>query len=1191
MTAPAAGRWFVSFLLGVLCAAAASSLHAQTWVLDPAVAPRLTIEQFPSVRELAFAPTTGGRLLIYGNFTHLGNLAAPGFARLESNGKIDATFTTDLSDTERVAVATALPSGNYLAVVVPTPTTPRPPGVLGMISDYWPFGLDQPVIVPVQPVVQPGLPPVVVPRPSSLIRLQPHGPRDPAFAPLACDNTPLLSPFPDGRILVWGDFRTVGGASRNGLARLAPDGALDASFAPALAPTPIVITAAVTAADGSSYVTGYFDESASKRTFVLARLLASGGRDPRFAPAPPTEKIFLLAIQSDGSLLAGNTTLSRYLPSGVRDPGYQLRIPSFVGPVRLAQLPDGRLAVEAVVNTPSNTRSTAIFIVRPDGSVDSSLAPLADTARWQGLVAVLPPGNLLLQHSSPFTGVPGGPPILPVPFGGPTIDSWALTTPNFSSRAPLSLVPIRHATASVDRLEIDAQGRAFVVGSFTHVDGQPRPGFARFLASGALDRGFVPATGNLLLVPPDGRPIVVAGNVARLRDDGSVDPAFAAPPTFPFEKTKWLAGAPDGRLLVATFDPDDKSEANLKLIWLDQNGRRLSTLPTSFAGFAWWGGPLTATPAGYISVSTGPSSVTVPPYPTSPISDPSFGGTPTIPFDPNRPDAIYYVPQPLWGVRILADRRLLVTGNFTTVDGLSRSGVVWLKPDGSVDGPQPPTPAPTGPTPGATAVPTRPLFSLPLPDGRVLVMDSDWDGTKFHTAATCLRDDGTTDPSFDVAANTLARSTQPLADSSFFSNGRRYRRDGALDRNFSPQFRQGPTVAIPSAALAGTSLWVGGDFDRVNGQPRTGLARFESREVVGLTYSPETQTVVAGRAAQFDVTLGTTQPATFSWTHNGVTLPGATTAILRLINTQAAQSGTYRAIVTIAGQTFTSDPATLTVAASTSRLVNFSARSVVAPGSPQIVGFVCATTTPRPVLLRAVGNGVPSGYSADLLPVPVLALYERNQIVAQDRGSAILSPMVTLAQSVGAFRIVSNLSQEAFAGISYGAALAPRLGTGVFTALTSAGDTRSGASLFEFYDTATVSQPTLVRNFSVRGQFVRGRNTVTGGFVIAGNGPVRILVRGLGPALLPFGVPDALSDPFLRLDPPRYTGPSFSNDDWAGVSDIAQAAQQSGAFPLLANSRDSALLLTLEPGVYTATLTSLTDTTGIGLLELYVVDF
>ena len=45
-----------------------------------------------------------------------------------------------------------------------------------------------------------------------------------------------------------------------------------------------------------------------------------------------------------------------------------------------------------------------------------------------------------------------------------------------------------------------------------------------------------------------------------------------------------------------------------------------------------------------------------------------------------------------------------------------------------------------------------------------------------------------------------------------------------------------------------------------------------------------------------------------------------------------------------------------------------------------------------------------------------------------------------------------------------------------------------------------------------------------------------------------------------------------------------------GAFPFIADRADSALLLTLQPGVYTAHIAGASETTGLSLLEVYDAD-
>ena len=52
-------------------------------------------------------------------------------------------------------------------------------------------------------------------------------------------------------------------------------------------------------------------------------------------------------------------------------------------------------------------------------------------------------------------------------------------------------------------------------------------------------------------------------------------------------------------------------------------------------------------------------------------------------------------------------------------------------------------------------------------------------------------------------------------------------------------------------------------------------------------------------------------------------------------------------------------------------------------------------------------------------------------------------------------------------------------------------------------------------------------------------------------------------------------------------ADVRQAITATGAFALPDNSLDAAILVSLEPGVYTAHATSATSSTGVALIEIY----
>ncbi len=128
-------------------------------------------------------------------------------------------------------------------------------------------------------------------------------------------------------------------------------------------------------------------------------------------------------------------------------------------------------------------------------------------------------------------------------------------------------------------------------------------------------------------------------------------------------------------------------------------------------------------------------------------------------------------------------------------------------------------------------------------------------------------------------------------------------------------------------------------------------------------------------------------------------------------------------------------------------------------------------------------------------------------------------------------------------------------------------------------------QPSLI-NIATRG-VVTATQSMTGGFVIQ-NGAKTVLIRAIGPTLGGFGVNGANNDPALTL----YMGQTAiaSNDNWgssANSADIVAAASTVGAFALSSSSKDAVILVRLEPGAYTAAVTS--PTSGEALIEVYEV--
>lgn len=106
-----------------------------------------------------------------------------------------------------------------------------------------------------------------------------------------------------------------------------------------------------------------------------------------------------------------------------------------------------------------------------------------------------------------------------------------------------------------------------------------------------------------------------------------------------------------------------------------------------------------------------------------------------------------------------------------------------------------------------------------------------------------------------------------------------------------------------------------------------------------------------------------------------------------------------------------------------------------------------------------------------------------------------------------------------------------------------------------------------------------------GGFIVRGDAPKKVIVRGLGPSLSVDGtpVPGRLENPMLEL----HDGSGLSmlaNDNWKQAPNSAEM-ESSGLAP--SDDRESAILLTLPPGNYTAIIRGVNDTAGVSLVEVY----
>lgn len=124
-------------------------------------------------------------------------------------------------------------------------------------------------------------------------------------------------------------------------------------------------------------------------------------------------------------------------------------------------------------------------------------------------------------------------------------------------------------------------------------------------------------------------------------------------------------------------------------------------------------------------------------------------------------------------------------------------------------------------------------------------------------------------------------------------------------------------------------------------------------------------------------------------------------------------------------------------------------------------------------------------------------------------------------------------------------------------------------------------------NLSSRGELGSPADVLIAGFAISGDAPRTVLIRGLGPALADLGVERPLMSPQLALfsaDREIDRNSGWKTDDAALVREVSTRV---GAFALPEDGRDCVLLVSLQPGTYTAHLRMGSAVGGVGLIEVY----
>jgi uncharacterized repeat protein (TIGR01451 family) len=298
-------------------------------------------------------------------------------------------------------------------------------------------------------------------------------------------------------------------------------------------------------------------------------------------------------------------------------------------------------------------------------------------------------------------------------------------------------------------------------------------------------------------------------------------------------------------------------------------------------------------------------------------------------------------------------------------------------------------------------------------------------------------------------------------------------------------------------------------------------------------------------------------------------------------------------------------------------LANISTRGAVLTGDNVMIGgFIIDGSAPKRVLIRSRGPSMAGApfFVPGTLANPLVRLFSGSAVIAQNDNwqdlpncSGFVCGGATEIVNTGFDPCTPNPGQTTSPpNCTLEAAILITLPPGAYTAIVTGADTSTGVGLVEVFeaDAITVSD---LGNISTRGFVQSGDGVMIGGLIIEGSAPATVLIRARGPSMsgAPFFVPGTLADPFLQL----FSGQNViaQNNNWQNVPSCSgfvcgTAAQiaATGLDPCQPNpaqttpppscTLESAILITLPPGAYTAIVSGVGGGTGVGLIEAFEMD-
>jgi uncharacterized repeat protein (TIGR01451 family) len=300
------------------------------------------------------------------------------------------------------------------------------------------------------------------------------------------------------------------------------------------------------------------------------------------------------------------------------------------------------------------------------------------------------------------------------------------------------------------------------------------------------------------------------------------------------------------------------------------------------------------------------------------------------------------------------------------------------------------------------------------------------------------------------------------------------------------------------------------------------------------------------------------------------------------------------------------DPGGPLLVTTDAQLGNISTRSFVGTGANvQIGGFIIEGPDPKTVLVRAQGPSLVDFGVTGALANPTMTLYSGSTPIAvnnnwQDPVTQCDAPAISCGDNQDIIATGLDPCTAATTGCTLDSAIYVTLPPGAYTAIVSGVGGGTGVGLVGVFDVDAGSLSKL-GNISTRSLVRTGAQVQIGGFIIEGTIPKTVLVRAQGPSLVDFGVTGALPNPTMTL----YSGatPIAVNNNWQDPvtqcdspaiscgddQDIIATGLDPCTAATTGCTLDSAIYVTLPPGAYTAIVSGVGGSTGVGLIGIFDV--